>query len=261
MLLNWVPGHEPVKTDLTVINNKNYTATNEEYDTIEYMSNWYHDEINNQVIEPYTNNSQNSNNDGIDSTTNKVTMTQQELQALIEKSSNINTSHLSYTAGEFQVNDAYYTTTGELISHENSKKPTMTFIPGANIIDRVDIKHKKTEKPHMTYDADIPYNYYYTQTVDPNTTYPYDTEETPITRQETFPFFENRRDRPTTFNGTSHTYMHPKNWRYPEEKAPDCKIQTEPNQPTALDRRYITLDQWDSQIGTILPKFTYKEPK
>ena len=56
-------------------------------------------------------------------------------------------------------------------------------------------------------------------------------------------------------------YMTPKNWRFPDKKAPDCKKQEEPNKPQPLDRSYITLDQWDSQIGTILPKFTYEEEK
>jgi hypothetical protein len=294
--LNWGPEQTSMKTNLSIRNSKNYSATNEEYDDTDYMLNWNNENSyrNNGVmrnvvgngvksvgnvektsIETFTNNNNDNDNDnddesgteydGIDSRTNTVTMTQQELQDLVEKASDLNTSHLSYTTGEFQVNDAYYTTTGELLLYKQTQmsqnKADMILMPGADIIDKVQVNFKETKDPKMTFDSDtnIPFNYYYNQTTDPNTTYPYDIEETPIKRDENYPFFEKRYDRPTTFDGTSHTYMTPKNWRFPEKKAPDCKKQEEPNKPTPLDRSYITLDQWDSQIGTILPEFTYRE--
>lgn len=275
--LNWGPEPTSMKTNLSIRNSRNYSATNEEYDDTDYMLNWNNENSykNNDVIEnvkktsteTFTNNNNDNNNDGIDSKTNTVTMTQQELQELVEKASDLNTSHLSYTTGEFQVNDAYYTTTGELLLYKQTQtsqnKADMILMSGANIIDKEQVNFKETKDPTVTFDSDtnIPFNYYYNQTIDSNTTYPYDTEETPIKHEENYPFFEKRYDRPTTFDGTSHTYMTPKNWRFPEKKAPDCKKQEEPNKPTPLDRSYITLDQWDSRIGTILPEFIYREGK
>jgi hypothetical protein len=300
--LNWGSESTSMKTNLSIRNSKNYSATNDEYDDTNYILNWNNknndvvgnvmgnvvDNNNKTSIETFTGNDNGNGNgndngndngngngngngnddesapgyDGIDSRTNTVTLTQQELQELVEKASDLNTSHLSYTTGEFQVNDAYYTTTGDLSlykqTHTSQNKADMILMSG---IDKVHVNFKETKDPKMTFDNDtnIPFNYYYNQTIDPNTTYPYDTEDTPITRDENYPFFENRYDRPTTFDGTSHTYMTPKNWRFPEKKAPDCKKQEEPNKPSPLDRNYITLDQWDSQIGTILPEFTYRE--
>ena len=109
-------------------------------------------------------------------------------------------------------------------------------------------------------DANIQYNYYYNQDIDPNVYYPYDTTETPVKKPTNkYPFFKNRYDRPLDFNGTSHTYMRPKNWRYPKKKAPKCKTEGPTNEPAHLDRSFIPLDNWDSHIGTILPKFTYEE--
>ena len=116
--LNWGPEPTPIKTNLSIRNSNNYSATNDEYDT-NYMLNW--NNKNNDVgnvmenivennkktsIEPFTINGNNNNdndndnynynyNDGIDSRTNTVTMTQKELQELIEKASDLNTSHLS----------------------------------------------------------------------------------------------------------------------------------------------------------------------
>jgi len=210
------------------------------------------------------NNNSNNNNVTIDENGNTVTMTQEQLQALIDKVSDLNTSFQNYTSGEFQVNDRYYTTTGELLSYNSPDAPQVQLIPGKDIIDQYEVKYEESQQPNMTYDNEthIPFNYYYKQNTDPNVAYPYDTNEVPIKKPETkYPFFENRFDRPTNFDGKSHTYMHPQNWRYPEHKAPKCKKQKEPNEPLDLDKNYISLNNWDSQIGTILPGFTYKENK
>ena len=210
------------------------------------------------------NNNNNNNNVTIDENGNTVTMTQEQLQALIDKVSDLNTSFQNYTSGEFQVNDRYYTTTGELLSYNSPDAPQIQLIPGKDIIDQYEVKYEESQQPNMTYDNEthIPFNYYYKQNTDPNVAYPYDTNEVPIKKPETkYPFFENRFDRPTNFDGKSHTYMHPQNWRYPEHKAPKCKKQKEPNEPVDLDKNYISLNNWDSQIGTILPGFTYKENK
>ena len=50
--------------------------------------------------------------------------------------------------------------------------------------------------------------------------------------------------------------MHPQNWRYPEHKAPKCKKEGKSEHPIHLGETYASLNNWDSQIGTILPGFT-----
>jgi hypothetical protein len=212
----------------------------------------------------YVTNNNNKNNVMIDENGNTVTMTQEQLQALINKVSNLQTSFQNYTTGEFQVNDRYYTTTGELLSYNSPDAPQVQLIPGKDIIDEYEVKYEESQQPNMTYDDDthVPFNYYYKQNTDPNVAYPYDTNEVPIKKPDTkYPFFENRFDRPTNFDGKSHTYMHPQNWRYPEQKASKCQKQNKPNEPVYLDKSYISLNDWNSHIGTILPDFTYKENK
>ena len=198
---------------------------------------------------------------------NTVTMTYSQLQELINKASDLYPSFLYYTRGNFQVNDRYYTASGKLLSQNSPDAPQVQIIPGKNIIDKYEVRYEESKQPKITYDdkSRIPYNYYYKQTPDPNVSYPYDTNKVPIKKDIKYPHFKNRYDRPIDFNGTSHTYMHPKNWRYPKrnksnKNIPKCK-KHDKNEPVYLDRNFIPLDKWDSQIGTILPKFTYEEKK
>ena len=80
----------------------------------------------------------------------------------------------------------------------------MILIPGADIINKMQVIQKSKAKK-MTFDSDtnIPFNYYYNQTIDLIQHIHMIQEETPITREENYPFFEKRYDRPTTFDGTS----------------------------------------------------------
>ena len=129
----------------------------------------------------------NNNNVTIDENGNTVTMTQEQLQELINKVSDLNTSFQNYTSGEFQVNDRYYTTTGELMSYNSPDAPQIQLIPGKDIIDQYEVKYEESQQPNMTYDNEthIPFNYYYKQNTDPNVAYPYDTNEVPIKKPDT----------------------------------------------------------------------------
>ena len=209
------------------------------------------------------NGNNNNGNNNIDSNDNTITMTQAQLQQLMNKMGDINTTLQSYTPGTFQVNDSYYTTTGELSSYVSPPAPEITVTQGATVIDKQEIKFKESPQPEITFDSEhsTPYNYYYNQNTDPNVAYPYDTDETPAHNYE-HSFYENRYDRPTNFDGYSHTYMEPQNWRYPEKKAPVCKSQDEPNQPTYMGQDYMKLDSWpNTKVGSILPGFSYKQVK
>ena len=198
----------------------------------------------------------------VDEQDNTITMSTNQLHYLINKVSDYHTSYRAYTSGEFKVNDRYYTTTGELLSHNSPEAPQIELIPGGNIIDRYEVKYDESDQPYMIYDdkTNTPYNYFYEQNIDPNVMYSYDTTEPPIKNPNNkYPYFETRYDRPIDFNGTSHTYMRPQNWRYPKKKAPKCKEDTQPNKPVYLDRNFTPLDNWDDHTHTILPKFTYEE--
>jgi len=206
--------------------------------------------------------SPNRNNANIDADGNTITMTQAQLHELLNKIGDSNKLFQSYTSGQFQVNDRYYTTLGELISSDSSNGSDSQLIPGNTSVNYQEVEYKEDQQPEITYEAKThtPFNYYYTQSVDPNVSYPYDTQEVPIPPEDTtYPFFNERCDRPVNFDGTSHTYMHPQNWKYPEKKAPNCKPDNTPAEPPNLDRNFTPLTKWDSPVGTILPGFNYTE--
>ena len=60
----------------------------------------------------------------------------------IKIQSDLNTSFQNYTSGEFQVNDRYYTTTGELMSYNSPDAPQIQLIPGKDIIDQYEVKYE-----------------------------------------------------------------------------------------------------------------------